>query len=371
MSSIHVGSIVLSSTEYENLLFLKEKGPSSKEILPNDSLSGLLNQQLVEEDEGTLAITSKGAGFLDDFAAKLQSEKDEEESADEEESTELEEEVDPETAKRELKRTNEATQASVDSMAMESLSLALTNAVPAIVNGFTAIINSIKPETVGIETKLDTKSIVGKINDYPYVNLSQLPLPVPEGMNVKYHRYLEALDAAVTRTERLQSTIDNFIQYTSDILTNSTSRLKTDFNQKGYQQIESEREALYAGLGACFLKGANHAALKYNKVVDRNREWAGIYSKATDLAVRINSIDRKKLLKTSNHLKELLNKVKQTAERGGFDVSSPEVIKNLSEGSYQVASELEFYAVCYYRLQVLAAVLKQDSEVLAKATNLS
>jgi len=47
-------------------------------------------------------------------------------------------------------------------------------------------------------------------------------------------------------------------------------------------------------------------------------------------------------------LETILDKIK----RNEFQQMSPEVINNLSEGTYQMARELEFYSVIYFKVQV-------------------
>ncbi|EKD22668.1 MAG: hypothetical protein ACD_84C00015G0001 [uncultured bacterium] len=53
-------------------------------------------------------------------------------------------------------------------------------------------------------------------------------------------------------------------------------------------------------------------------------------------------------------------------KRNEFDGMSPEIIRNLSDGAFQVASELEFYSVMHYRVTAYANAVTRTAEHFEK-----
>ena len=62
----------------------------------------------------------------------------------------------------------------------------------------------------------------------------------------------------------------------------------------------------------------------------------------------------------------LLNTLLTKLNRGDLDDVSPQVVKNLADGAYQAACEVEFYSVTYYKVHALAGALDRTTDTLLK-----
>ena len=255
-----------------------------------------------------------------------------------------------------------------DNVATEGVSELLVKVMPGINNGFKTILNTIKPTSI-IEVLFEDSLEValGKVN---YVSLSKLDLPVPEGLQVKYLTYLEALESSTRRLIDLPKKLEDFTRYVAGILTNHDSRVSTVSQDNLFRELDSSRGVAYAAISSCF-NGGTRAKRKYSELVDRNADWFVVESKVKAVVKELNQYDRSDLIDKARHLHSLLQKVEQTSKRGGFDLANPNVLKTLAEGAFQLASELEYLSVLYYRVLGLTKAVSEDIKLIKKATSIN
>ena len=251
-------------------------------------------------------------------------------------------------------------------VATEGVSDLLVKVMPGINNGFKTILNTIKP-TSFIEVLFED-SLEAALGNVNYVSLSRLDLPVPEGLQVKYLTYLETLESSTRRLADLPKNLEDFTRYVAGILTNHDSRVSTVSQDNLFRELDSSRGVAYAAISSCF-SGGTRAKRKYSELVDRNADWPVVESKVKAVAKELNQYDRTDLIDKAKHLHSLLQKVEQTSKRGGFDLANPNVLKTLAEGAFQLASELEYLSVLYYRVLGLTKAVAEDIKLIKKATS--
>ena len=255
-----------------------------------------------------------------------------------------------------------------NNVATEGVSELLVKVMPGINNGFKTILNTIKSTSI-IEVLFEDSLEValGKVN---YVSLSKLDLPVPEGLQVKYLTYLETLESSTRRLVDLPKNLEDFTRYVAGILTNHDSRVSTVSQDNLFRELDSSRGVAYAAISSCF-NGGTRAKRKYSELVDRNADWPVVESKVKVVVKELNQYDRSDLIDKAKHLHSLLQKVEQTSKRGGFDLANPNVLKTLAEGAFQLASELEYLSVLYYRVLGLTKAVAEDIKLIKKATSIN
>lgn len=415
-------NVVLSGDEFNNGLLLFQKGPTKKEILPNDKVNGLINQGLADIDEHeVIALSEKGMQYYREYeedvaqnekekeadAAIIEAKKqaadkikdqpaeatslgsdsapEESESTDEtepgEEQSEMVDENNPpeaeedpaneetEHAKKDMEMAKEAAILSVPHIAQEGVSELLKTTMPSLVNGFQALVNTIKPKETVMALTVKEAVLLNRVEKITYINLADLMLPVPEGMQTKYLTYIAILEDAIEYAQGIAANLEEFTKWVAKIITNASMRNDTARHDNRWRKMQDEREVRYKAIGSCF-GTTNNDKLKYSKLLDRNADWHEVINRAHGLTKAINKIDRTELLKQSKHVQSLLEKVLETSKRNGFDATSPEVLASLSEGSFQIASELEFYSVVFYRTSTFLNRLEAAIATLDKSTSL-
>lgn len=410
-------NVVLSGDEFNNGLLLFQKGPTKKEILPNDKVNGLINQGLADIDEHeVIALSEKGMQYYREYEEDVaQNEKEKEADAaiieakkqaadkikdqpaeatslgsdsapeesdytDKEQSEMVDENNPPEAeedptneetehAKKDMEMAKEAAILSVPYIAQEGVSELLKTTMPSLVNGFQALVNTIKPKETVMALTVKEAVLLNRVEQITYINLSDLMLPVPEGMQTKYLTYIVILEDAIEYAQGIAANLEEFTKWVAKIITNASMRNDTARHDNRWRKMQDEREVRYKAIGSCF-GTTNNDKLKYSKLLDRNADWHEVINRAHGLTKAINKIDRTELLKQSKHVQSLLEKVLETSKRNGFDATSPEVLASLSEGSFQIASELEFYSVVFYRTSTFLNRLEAAIATLDKSTSL-
>jgi hypothetical protein len=88
------------------------------------------------------------------------------------------------------------------------------------------------------------------------------------------------------------------------------------------------------------------------------------------MSKEINKIERSHLNKKVDECVEMLDRISNRIHEGHFDKVSPAILIDLSDGAFQVASELEFYSIVYYRVLGLSESISRTIKHIEKVTSL-
>lgn len=227
----------------------------------------------------------------------------------------------------------------------------LTDSFPILVSDVKGFFNKFSPNAPGAVLNINKNEFIKEITKHPYLDISPLAAFVPEGLDVTYLEYAKVLEeAALHASGVLNGVMSEYSTFLGQIISNADAKLSTISFNKEHENLEHNRYRLNEELGDCFKHGSTITEVNLGKVVKRNLEWEEVF-KSTDLVIKlINSVDRsalnKKIAECVQYLDIILDKVK----RNELDNLSPEGIKNLSVGAYNIASELEFFSACYYKV---------------------
>ena len=133
------------------------------------------------------------------------------------------------------------------------------------------------------------------------------------------------------------------------------------------EKSAKQRDICLKGTAACFKDGSTKAETTYGEVVDRNNDWGQIFPKVDGMTKTINSVSRTAVAKKMRECTEMLDVIMRKIERGDFANVSPQVAMNLSNGAFEVASELEFFAVTHYRVQAMAGAIDNTVQHVTKS----
>jgi hypothetical protein len=185
-----------------------------------------------------------------------------------------------------------------------------------------------------------------------YTNMMPLAAFVPEGLKVSYLEYAMALFAAAEHASHVPAVINDFATFLASLVSNRAAIFETTSKRKQFYSLKESRDAFTKAISKCF-DGTNRSEVKIENVIDRNADWAEVLKHCDTMSRAMNSVSRKELNRKIEECTELLERIGKMIQQGHFDKVSPEVVMDLSEGAYQVASELEFYSVMFYRVEAL------------------
>lgn len=252
-----------------------------------------------------------------------------------------------------------------DRLALEAMSGAdikalLTDAFPSFHKEIKGFFGFFSANESGIALTSEQHNFLRELNKHTYLDISPLKAFVPEGMDVPYTNYSAELLIAVMHASRvLSGPLSAYSLFLSQLITNADQRLSSLSTTKVHKELAAEREKMNAALGKCFKKGSTETESSIGKVTQRNGDWQHVFQNSENMLHLINTVDRKVLNKKIEECSMLLDKVMELINRGDFADMSPAAFETLSSGAYEIASELEFFAAIYYKVETFASALNR------------
>lgn len=242
----------------------------------------------------------------------------------------------------------------LEAMTSVDIQSLLANVFPSILAGFTSFANHFMPAAPGIKLNTKQNDFIRCVETQRYSDLSPLGAFVPEGLQVSYLEYITALKPAVDHAVLyVFKGLNEFSMLLAQIINTEEAK----FNSRSFKQVyttgQDNRGKINTELGNCFLKGSTRSELTYKDVVKRNTDWIDVLHLSDMLVDEINKVDRTALNKKVKEIVEYLNIIQDKIKREEFKGAFPTLAENVADGTFQIASELEFYAAIYYKVLAL------------------
>lgn len=214
------------------------------------------------------------------------------------------------------------------------------------------------------------REFIRLVEKQTYTNMAPLSVYVPEGLDTPYKDYIARLDVSVDHTKRIvDEVLSPFTTYLSQLITNRDQAFNTASMESLYSKQEEGRKNANAAISECFKKNSTRTEMKYGDAVKRNSDWEEIFHNSDHISTEMNRVDRKVLARKVKECSDLLELIIAKVKRGELDNAADEVIRNLADGTYQVASEIEFFSVTYYRVDALCKSITASTEKIQKIFN--
>jgi hypothetical protein len=255
-----------------------------------------------------------------------------------------------------------------DRLALEAMSGAdikalLTNSFPAFITEVKGFFNQFSPDQSGIRLTSRQNEFLHDLKKHNYLDIEALAAFTPEGLSVTYFEYSsELLIAAMHASRVLTGPLSAYSIFLSQLITNKDNRLSTLSSAKVHRELATAREDINKKLGACFKKGSTATDSTLGKVTERNSDWQHVFQNTENMLHLMNGVDRKALNKKVAECVELLDKVQDLIKNDQFEGVSPQAFESLSSGAYEIASELEFFAAIYYKVEAFSNALNRTTE---------
>jgi len=264
-----------------------------------------------------------------------------------------------------LRIINDATnlELSLESITVGEIQSLFRNIFPSLVNGLTGFVDQFSHEDQTFQISSKEAKFIAEVNKYKYMDLAPLTAYVPEGLDVPFSKYSTELMIATTHASRiLAGPLTAFSTFLAELVSNSDAQLSTKSFVAPYKELERERNEMNEGLGKCFKHGSTITERTYGDVISRNSDWPAVFHNSDAIVKMISSVDRNVLNKKVKECTDLLNILMGKIERDELKNISAEAVRNLANGAFQVASELEFYSVTYYKALAYSTSLNRTVE---------
>lgn len=249
---------------------------------------------------------------------------------------------------RNLQLTSE--RVALEAFIVSDLAALVKKAFPQILDNFKDLISFTSPVEAAIALTPEARSFMNNVaRKHSYVDIAPMSAWVPEGFNSTYLDYVPSLQAQVDHADGIvNETLGPFVGFLAKVLTNYDDQIATQ--AISYTALNKVREALEEDNAKHYRKGSTKAQVSVGDVIKRNSDWETVLHNADQLSMRMNKVDRKALNKKLAEATDLMDRLIKQIKAGKMDHLTPEVVTTLSNGAFQVAKEIEFYSIVYYRV---------------------
>lgn len=246
---------------------------------------------------------------------------------------------------------------SMEAISFDGIKSALADFLPAVKENFERFANKFASRELPIALKANEREFIQLLNKTQYLKMTSYAVFIPEGLAVPYLVYLETLKDAIDHCfQTTEKSLNEFTTSLAQVITNRELKYYVAPMKSKFDAMEKNRALLVKRLGECFNQTTATTA-SYEDVVARNTEWSQIFSLLDVASNTTNKISHDHLHKKSEECNMLLSTIIRQIQNGEFVDAGPEVTNNLSNGAYQVASELEFFSMVYYRIMTLSTAI--------------
>lgn len=197
-----------------------------------------------------------------------------------------------------------------------------------------------------------------------YLDLKDVAMPCPEGLQVSYLEYAELLlECQKTTSYLLEDCLYPFSAFIGESL-NYPDRLSSTIRTSGVKlhNLDTLRKKINAAFD-----GVN-AELPYTKVIRRNAEWDDLEKALVRIVGTQKQTNDKliaeKIQEIQANLELLISRMQDTNERYR---PSAEVISELSRLAYGLAEQVTFYAIVATSIESLLVAVENGKNVIKAA----
>lgn len=240
----------------------------------------------------------------------------------------------------------------LEAMTLSQTLNASTNRLPEFLAGAKQFIagmfspSSPKPQLV------DSRKLEREIRDVDYVSAAPLRVFVPAGFNTTWLQYIELLAQSQRVLDDLQrGLLKPFETWISTLLMRPDTLRAVSFTPDLARYKAPDLDALKENFAASFDKSGKTEST-YGAVIKRHADLPLVTRNLNDVNSHYGAINRRDLLKQVNDISALLDKLLHNMKEDPetYQISGP-VLKQLTDLTYFMAREVEFYSTVGYFLQ--------------------
>lgn len=245
-----------------------------------------------------------------------------------------------------------------DGLHLPDISALLQRVLPEARAAFSNLVARFAPSDEPVPSlNRQQRDFVEVTKKFKYLDLAPIVAYVPEGLDVSFTHYANILSPIVTHVGGVEKLLNTYTTYLALLVTNRDHRHSMEDSGWMFKSLEEQRATFNNDLNSCFKNGSHATETTYGKVIERNSDWPQLFVTVQQLSDKLNGVNRKSLQKSIADCTHLLDKVTDMVKRGDLVDGSPAMVKEIADGAFQVASELEMFAVTMYRLLALTTAI--------------
>jgi hypothetical protein len=248
-------------------------------------------------------------------------------------------------------------------LALESMMVSnpferLTNLLPIAVSAFKHMLGLMSTDAPAANPLTgDQAKFVKTVASRNYLNLSQMPARVPEGMKGTYLAYLHVLTEASTHASQVVDRLSAYTLFLGTLINEHGAELSTRFDRAQYSALLAARNDHTSMLATLVQPGSVKVDTTYGAVVERNADWKPIFEGLNLVANQINSVNKRTINKKVEEAAQYLEIIERKVGRGELAHISPQMVTEIAEGAFQMGKEVEYFVAVWYKVQALTEAI--------------
>lgn len=196
----------------------------------------------------------------------------------------------------------------------------------------------------------EQKFVTDNMHNAQYLDMADLQIHIPEGFTGSIVQYGDLLGTLVHKHRKSASeSLQNFNIYLSHFLSNKDAKLSTLDNTSMYYEMHKARDTSIANLRHFTTESAK-TTVSLGSVINNKDGLRVLFNNKGVIQKQAESIDMKEMNAGVAKCVDLINIVIDQIEKGLITNVTPETTKNLAYSASEVAREVEFFAVLYFRV---------------------
>ena len=226
---------------------------------------------------------------------------------------------------------------------------------PALIDGAKAAFSKVEdlPEITIVSTPKQEETI-RKIANVSFMDLDTFSVTVPEGFNATY---LEALEVCELGIEYIHFVKNNLLKefrvYLSVFISNKDSKISTKDITFKFKEYQKKKDLVNEAFAKLYKDNSFEATAKLPDVLKRNADLKTVVERFNAITKQLNGIEPEAIKQEVADIVELIEVISSQAERDKIENISPEAIKNIADGAYECAKQVETVAACYFRVMTI------------------
>lgn len=242
----------------------------------------------------------------------------------------------------------------------------------AFKNIFPNILDTLKESFTKVDTMPDVKlelsshqrQVMDNLQKLNFLDISELAITVPEGFEGNLASYAEAmLVVANNLSGIMQTTLVPYTNYLAQYISNKEVKLSTKDMTSQFASMYNLRKENVDSLNA-YIGETKSSRVKIGKVLSRKPEIEQVFRTNNTINKVVNSLNLADIKKQVKRCTDLIDLIVDQVNEGKITNMSPEAAKNLAFGATEIASEVEFLSIFYFRAKALSNTVDSMTNTL-------
>ncbi len=197
------------------------------------------------------------------------------------------------------------------------------------------------------------------ISKVSFAEVRALRADVPENFHGNFLEYANELKThALTLSRLAPDVLTPYNVFLGQLVSSRNAALLVDDKASVYKAMEASRKEGYKHIEKFFSNKKFESTSRIGEVINRNNDWKELFAVLKAATDTINSVDRQLLTQLITQAEDYLEIIQDMLKNKKLEGITPETSKALANGAYQVASQIEYYTVIYFRIMGLTTAVR-------------